>query len=147
VGKRTRRRAALPAPVSVVAEPADGAPPPAPWGRLPLSEIAIAAGCALLVAGFVAGAGTTLALCGLALIVLATLEFSAREHFTGYRPHAALLALVPAAIVHALATVLLDPRASPLLFLADAAVFAFTAFWLTVSYRRARRKRGGRGPA
>jgi hypothetical protein len=95
----------------------------------------------LLVAGIAGGGGRTLVLAGLALIVLATLEFSAREHWTGVRPHAALLALVPTALVHALAVVLLDPRANPLLFVADAAVFASVAFCLTVRFRRTRRKR------
>jgi hypothetical protein len=115
--------------------------PAAPWGRFPVSEIAILAGLVLLVAGVAGGAGRTPLLAGLALIVLATLERSAREHATGFRSHAALLALVPTALVHALAAVLLHPRANPLLFLADAAVFAGTAFWLTVRFRRARRKR------
>lgn len=143
MGKRSRRRAALPAPASVRgAVPADGRDrPAAPWGRFPVSELAILAGAVLLVAGVAAGGGRTLVLAGLALIVLATLEFAAREHVTGFRSHAALLALVPTAIVHALAAVLLRARAHPLLFVADAAVFAGAAFWLTLRFRRARRKR------
>jgi hypothetical protein len=129
------------APASVHrAVPADGREPPAaPWGRFPVSELAILAGAVLLVAGL-GGGGGTLLLAGLGLIVLATLEFTAREHVTGFRSHAALLALVPTALVHALAAVLLHARAHPLLFVADAAVFAGVAFWLTLRFRRARRK-------
>jgi hypothetical protein len=152
VGKRSRKRAALSSPASRRAAlssaagvdqpvPADaGERPAAPWGRFPVSELAILAGVVLLVAGL-AGGGQTLGLAGLALIVLATLEFAAREHVTGFRSHAALLALVPAALVHALAAVLLHARAHPLLFVADAAVFAVGAFWLTVGFRRASRRR------
>jgi hypothetical protein len=150
VGKRSRRRAVLaaPRPSDRGAGHADGLQrPAAPWGRFPVSEIAILAGLVLLVAGVAGGAGQTAVLAGLALIVLATLEQSAREHATGFRSHAALLALVPTVLVHALAVVLLNPRANPLLFVADAAVFAATAFWLTVGFRRTRRKRYGAPPA
>jgi hypothetical protein len=142
VGKRSRKRATVKSPAIVpAAVPADGGErPPAPWGRFPISELAILAGVVLLVAGLATGGDQTLVLAGLALIVLATLEFSAREHITGFRSHAALLALVPAAIVHVLGAVLLHARAHPLLFVADAAVFAIAAYWLTVRFRRARRR-------
>jgi hypothetical protein len=145
MGKRSRRHAALAALPSTdraagraVAEGPER--PPARWGAFPVSEIAIVAGLVLLVAGFTRGDGRTL-LVGLGLIVLATLEQSVREHVTGFRSHAALLALVPTVLVHALAVVLLQPRAHPLLFVTDAAVFAATAYSLTVLFRRARRKR------
>jgi hypothetical protein len=120
--------------------------PAAPWGAFPVSELAILAGLVLLVVGFTRGGGRTL-LVGLGLVVLATLEQSAREHVTGFRPHAALLALVPAVLVHAGATILLQPRAHPLLFVTDAAVFAGTAYLLTVQFRRARRRLAGAPPA
>jgi hypothetical protein len=138
---RSRSRSPRPAVAAEVLER-----PAAPWGAFPVSELAILAGLVLLVVGFTSGGGRTL-LVGLGLIVLATLEQSAREHVTGFRPHAALLALVPTVLVHAGATILLQPRAHPLLFITDAAVFAATAYLLTVQFRRARRTLGEAPPA
>ena len=69
--------------------------PQAPWHPFPLVELTIFAGLALVVAGFVSDPGeprTTLLFGGLALVSVASLELSVREHFAGYRSHTALLA-------------------------------------------------------
>jgi hypothetical protein len=72
-----------------------GERPPSPFGGLPVSEIAILLGAVALIVGWIQGGGVAL-LVGLALVVLAVLEITAREHLSGYRSHATLLAAVPA---------------------------------------------------
>ncbi len=108
MGRRSRKRSG-PAPVR--AEPVKPArspsakplrrrarleeAPPAPWHPFPLVELAILAGLILVVVGFVSDPGeprTTLLFGGIALISIASLELSIREHFAGYRSHTALLA-------------------------------------------------------
>lgn len=68
--------------------------PPAPWAPLPLVELCILGGIGLVVAGLITrGARSHVEVaCGLALILLASLELSIREHFAGYRSHTTLLA-------------------------------------------------------
>jgi len=69
--------------------------PPALWAPLPLTEILILAGLALMVWGFVAGAGregNARIAAGLAIASLAGLELAVREHVTGFRSHTTLLA-------------------------------------------------------
>ena len=69
--------------------------PPAPWHPFPLVELAIFAGLVLVVVGFASDPGeprTTFLFGGIALISIASLELSFREHFAGYRSHTALLA-------------------------------------------------------
>jgi hypothetical protein len=60
-----------------------------------VSELAILAGIVGVVVGFFAGNPTALAV-GIVVCVLGVLEVTAREHFSGYRSHASLLAAVPA---------------------------------------------------
>ena len=68
--------------------------PPPLWGSFPLSEIVIAIGLLLLIVGlFLSPDKGKLAVgVGLVLAALGGLEIAAREHFTGYRSHTALLA-------------------------------------------------------
>ena len=68
--------------------------PPAPWGKFPLSELAVLVAIVLIVVGFFTGGtrGPLIALTGLALGSLGGLEVSIREHFAGYRSHTLLLA-------------------------------------------------------
>ncbi len=75
--------------------------PPAPWGRFPLTELAVFFGIVMLVAGlfFVAGdRGKVLVLAGAGLGALGGLDTALREHFAGFRSHTLLLAGVPAAL-------------------------------------------------
>ena len=68
--------------------------PRAPWHPFPLVELAIFAGLVLVVVGFASDPGeprTTFLFGGIALISIASLELSFREHFAGYRSHSALL--------------------------------------------------------
>ncbi len=75
--------------------------PPAPWSPFPLVELTILIGIVLIVLGFVGVADRRVAfvVCGFALVTLASLELSLREHFAGYRSHSTLLAGAAAVIV------------------------------------------------
>lgn len=69
--------------------------PPPLWGSIPLTEIVIFAGIALMVWGFLEGAGgdgNRKLAAGLAIASIAGLELSVREHVTGFRSHTTLLA-------------------------------------------------------
>ena len=68
--------------------------PKAPWAPLPVTELLILLGMALVAVGFVRGAddaGPPL-VAGFAFICLAGLELALREHRAGYRSHSTLLA-------------------------------------------------------
>jgi len=68
--------------------------PKAPWSPFPLIELTILGGIVLIVLGLtgVASDRTAFAICGFALVTVASLELSLREHFAGYRSHSTLLA-------------------------------------------------------
>ena len=76
-----------------------GERPEAPWHPWPFSELLILVGAIGTIVGFASGAPATL-FAGLGAVLLGTLEFTIREHRTGYRAHSALLAAVPTALVH-----------------------------------------------
>ena len=113
MGRRSRKRPAPPpeerrepAPVAPRTAPVsarrrarlDEAPKP-PWAPFPLVELCILGGLVLLVVGFAKGGngGGLFAICGLALVGIASLELAIREHFAGYRSHTSLLALAAGA--------------------------------------------------
>ena len=73
---------------------ARGERPPSPFGGLPISEFLILVGGIGLVVGFFNNGGPAL-IVGIVVLGLGVLEVSVREHFTGYRSHALLLALFP----------------------------------------------------
>jgi hypothetical protein len=75
-----------------------GEPPPSPFGGVPVSEIAIFAGLVGVVVGALSAAPVALGV-GVVVCVLGVLEVSAREHFSGYRSHATLLAALPAIVI------------------------------------------------
>lgn len=69
--------------------------PPPPWAPFPLTELLILVGIALMVWGFLAGAGeegNARIAAGLAIASIAGLELAVREHVTGFRSHSTLLA-------------------------------------------------------
>src|SRR5690349_10815805 len=112
MGKRSRKRSITAAgerePVAEPAPPAIERPAPAPprrkarldeapkapWSPFPLVELCILFGLILVVLGFVGVGGRrgVFLACGFALVSLAALELSIREHFSGYRSHSTLLA-------------------------------------------------------
>jgi hypothetical protein len=75
-----------------------GDPPPSPFGGFPVSEVAIFAGIIGVIVGVFSGAPAALAT-GVVVCTLGVLEVTAREHFSGYRSHATLLAAIPAVAI------------------------------------------------
>jgi hypothetical protein len=72
-----------------------GAPPANPFGGVPVSEVAIFAGAIGVLVGLTTAAAPAL-VAGIIVVTLGVAEFSAREHFSGYRAHTTLLAGIPA---------------------------------------------------
>jgi hypothetical protein len=82
-----------------------GERPDAPWHPFPLSELLIFVGAIAAVIGLVklkhglASGGATL-IAGVVAVLLGTVEFSFREHRSGYRSHTVLLALLPTVVLY-----------------------------------------------
>lgn len=112
MGRRTRKRLGGAPTAGTAATPSAGepdshrssappdadGPPPPPWGSFPLTELAVLVSLAMVIGGFVAGGkpGTAILVAGLAVGSLAGFEQALREHRSGYRPHSAVLAGIPA---------------------------------------------------
>jgi hypothetical protein len=85
-----------------------GERPRAPWHPLPLSEILILVGAIGTVVGLIrerdrqpgGSHGTAPLVAGLVAVGLGTFEVTTREHFSGYRSHAIILALLPVLVFH-----------------------------------------------
>ncbi|MHB8657208.1 MAG: hypothetical protein ACYC91_04515 [Solirubrobacteraceae bacterium] len=124
-----------------------GERPPSPFGGLPVSEIAILLGVLALIVGWIQGGGAAL-IAGLIVCALGVVEVTAREHFSGYRSHATLLAAVPAVLIEvALVALVGEPRNRPLLLLAVIPVFGFCFWVLRSRFQVARQARIARPPA
>ena len=82
-----------------------GERPDAPWHPFPLSELLIFVGAIATVIGLVklkhglASGGATL-VAGVIAVLVGTVEFSFREHRSGYRSHTLLLALLPTVVLY-----------------------------------------------
>lgn len=115
-----------------------GERPEAPWHPWPFSELLILVGAIGTAVGAVREQPSVL-FAGLAAVLLGTLEFTIREHRTGYRSHTTLLAAVPTALVHgavAFGLSALGARGA-VLVLAPLAIDA-PLFWLLFRFLRAR---------
>jgi hypothetical protein len=126
----------------------EGERPESPFGGLPVSEVAILAGMIGAVIGFLNGGGAALVV-GLIVCALGVCEITAREHFSGYRSHTALLAGIPAvAIEAALVALFGEPKQRGLLLVVVVPVFSIL-FWLLrrrfLTARQARVARSARG--
>lgn len=99
---RAQRRGGAQVPVDGYRAPGSvGERPRAPWHPFPLAELSILVGLVAVAIGAARGeAGKTLLLVGVVVVVLGTLDTTIREHLSGYRSHAGLLAAVPTALVH-----------------------------------------------
>ena len=73
--------------------------PKPPWYPLPLSELFIVIGAGALLYGFIAKRTAPLYLGGL-IVAIGTIDFTLREHMSGFRSHTILLAVLPAVILH-----------------------------------------------
>ena len=115
--------------------------PPPPWGKFPLSELAVLVSIVLIILSFIVRGdqGVIMFAAGLLLGTLAGLEVSIREHFAGFRSHSTLLA-GSAGIVTITAIALAAGEVFvPILLAAGLAVFGIV-FW---SLREAFRRRSG----
>lgn len=132
--------------------------PRAPWHPWPLSELLILIGGVGAIVGlertshgFARGAPVLLA--GLGAVVLGTLEITWREHRSGYRSHATLLALLVVVVFHTAVVFALGafgtvPRAVNIGLLAvDVALFAALFRLLRSRYANARVRGEFRGRA
>lgn len=123
-----------------------GERPPSPFGGLPISELAIFAGLVALVVWLING-GTAELVVGSIVCALGVLEFTTREHFSGYRSHTILLAAVPAVALEAgLFAAGVRPRERALLLLPVVPVFALGFWWLRKRFAVARHARIARPP-
>lgn len=123
--------------------------PEALWGRLPVSEFVVLVGVVMLGFGLSRGEadGSGLLKAGVALIGLAAIEVTAREHFGAFKPHALFLALLAdlglAAALGALGGA--ETARHPIAVAAYAAIFGVLASTLHRTYNGPRRTAGTRG--
>jgi hypothetical protein len=125
-----------------------GERPRAPWHPVPVAELLILIGLIAVVVGAARGeAGIAIVFSGIAAVLIGTLEFSVREHLSGYRAHSSLIAAVPTAILHGVVAFGLStlgaPSASLILvpLALDVPVFALLFKLLRGRFDDARRKR------
>ena len=141
--RRPAVRAGAPAPRHVSRlRMRDGIPrPDAIWAPFPLTEIGMAVGIVLFLAGFAAGGshGAWLLAIGVAVLAVVVAELCLREHFAGFRSHSILLGLLPVTAVHMLVVLLVtsDWR-GPLVLVVDLALAGGLAWWLQRRFRLAR---------
>lgn len=85
--------------------------PRPPWHPLPLAEILILAGSVAFFIGVHRGMTTPAArtplLVGVAAVAAGTLEFTLREHRSGFRSHTILLAVLPIVVVDTVAVLVI----------------------------------------
>lgn len=121
-----------------------GERPPSPFGGLPIAEVAIFAGAVGLIVGVLQG-GDAAAVVGVIVCGLGVVEVTAREHFSGYRSHAILLAAAASAVVAVVVVVVFGEPGTrngrELLVLGLAPVFAVMFLLLRRRFRKARQSR------
>ena len=121
----------------------EGERPPGLFGQVPVSEIAIFVGIVGTIVGFATRNGVAL-IVGLVVCALGVFEVTAREHFTGFRSHASLLAAFPAVVAGALVAVLGQPHQRSVLLVVVVPVWALCFWPLRRRFRRARQARVAR---
>lgn len=125
----------------------EGERPPSPFGGFPLSEIAIFVGAIGAVVGVIQGGGAAL-VAGLIVCTLGVVEVTSREHFSGFRSHASLLAAVPA-VAAGIGVVLVfgQPRQRSIVLIAVVPVYAVVFWLLRKRFLSARQARVAAPPA
>jgi hypothetical protein len=149
--KRTparERRAAVPDPNAYRAPGSFGERPQPPWHPWPLSEILIFVGAIGTLIGFARKeSGHAVLIAGLAAVMIGTLDFTIREHLSGYRSHTAMLASVPTALFHGAAALGLFAAGAPRVtwvlvpVAIDVPLFWFLFRTLRARFQDARRER------
>ena len=125
-----------------------GERPRAPWHPFPLAELLILVGLVAIAIGAARGeAGKALLLVGVLVVVIGTLDTTIREHLSGYRSHAGLLASVPTALFHGGAALVLFELGAPsatwvfVPLALDVPLFALLLKLLRARFADARRER------
>ncbi len=117
------------------------------FGPVPVSEVAILAGIVGLVVGALTGGGPALTI-GAIVCGLGVTEVTAREHLSGYRSHATLLAAIPAVVIEILIANFVGVPKDRILLLAPVVPIFGLGFWLLRrSFRIARHARVTRPPS
>ena len=118
-----------------------GERPKSIFDPIPVSELAILLGLVAVIVGVINQGGPALTV-GAIVCGLGVLEFTGREHFSGYRSHATLLAAFPAVIVEVLIALFVGvPTKRQLLLLPVIPIFAFSFWLLHRSFKSARHTR------
>ena len=112
----------------------------APWHPVPLIELCVLVGIVCAAIGLFTTTRPLIAL-GISLAALGGLDTAAREHFGGYKPHALVLAGVPAIAAAVVAAV----AKAPLFIVVPVMVAVFAAAF--VALRRAWERSQARTPA
>lgn len=124
-----------------------GERPPSPFGSVPVSELAILIGGIGLIVGLLDKRVPAL-IVGAAVCALGVLEVTVREHFSGFRSHASLLAAFPALAIMFGVSAAFGTPANRLLFLLPVAPTFGLCFWLARRrFQVARHARLARPPA
>jgi hypothetical protein len=99
------------------------------FGGVPVSEFAIFAGIVALVVGMLNHGGPALEV-GVIVMALGVTEVTAREHFSGFRSHATLLALMPAVVLEAIYALVIGVPSRRILLLVPVFPIFALAYWL-----------------
>jgi hypothetical protein len=118
----------------------EGERPQGPFGALPISELAILVGIIASVIGFLNRGGPAL-IVGLIVLALGVIEITGREHFSGYRSHASLLAAIPSVAIEVGIVLAFKPSQRALLVLAVVPIFGGLFWWLRKRFLIARQAR------
>jgi hypothetical protein len=113
--RRARRREAAAKPDGGYRAPGSvGERPRAPWHPVPLAELLILVGMVAVAIGVARGeSGKAILFVGIGAVLIGTLDTTIREHLSGYRSHAALLASIPTALFHGGAALALYALGTP----------------------------------
>jgi hypothetical protein len=99
------------------------------FGGVPVSEFAIFAGIVALVIGMIDHGGPALEV-GIIVMALGVTEVTAREHFSGFRSHATLLALMPAVVLEAIYALVVGVPSQRILLLVPVIPIFALGYWL-----------------
>ncbi len=121
----------------------EGERPQGMFGGFPASELMILIGLIASVIGFIQHGGPVL-IAGLIVMALGVIELTGREHFTGYRSHAALLALVPSVAIEIGIVLAFRPSQRAYLVIVVVPIFAGLFWWLRKRFLIARQARVAR---
>jgi hypothetical protein len=128
-----------------------GERPQAPWHPLPLSELLILVGAIGFFIGLTRGIsnGAAPLIAGLVALAIGTVEVTLREHLSGYRSHAIILAALPVVVLDSLLVLVVSPLTTAVklvLLVVDVGLFVSLFRLLRARFADARRERrlGGR---